>query len=76
MSVKFYHSEEEGEEEEEEEEIEEEGKKKYFKSPSNLRGYRLRHTSQQDKKQKYSIKKTQPKTRRYKRKKKAIKRCS
>ena len=74
MSVKLYNDEEEGEEEEE---IEEEGKKKYFKSPSNLRGYRLRYTSQQDKKQKYSIKKkTQPKTRRYKRKKKSIKRCS
>ena len=72
MSVKLYHTKEE-EEEEEEDEIEEEGKKKQFKSPSNLRGYRLRYTSQQDKK-KYSIKKRLLKTRRYKRKKKAVKR--
>ena len=70
MSVKLYHNE---EEEEEEEEIEEEGKKKQFKPLSNLRSYRYRCTSQQGKK-KYSIKKRQLKTRRYKRKKKAVKR--
>lgn len=71
MSVKLYND------EEEEDEIEEEGKQKRFKSLSNLRIYRNRYTWQQDvKKQKYSIKKTQPKTRRYKRKKKSVKRCN